>query len=286
MLRKTLYSFTAVASLAVAGIGLALATNSSASSPAAPASAASIHVPATYESMDTGHTGIVTEKEALAAMPNLNFKAADENGDGQLDRVEFSDLQDKVANGTWTNEVAKTEVVNQITGYDDNPVDVVTKAPKGSLKNPYDSANITVASEGHEQFLNHGCNACHGGNGGGGMCPPLNNGVWIYGPSDDTLFRLVALGSKKLQEAGFARISPETPALMPQQGGTTITKSGDLWKIIAWIKSMNAKDQTSIDRAPILNSRAAVEVWTAQHQALAKVCHGNTSSPWDGANAR
>ena len=125
-----------------------------------------------------------------------------------------------------------------------------------------------------------------GGNGGGGMCPPLNNGVWIYGPSDDTLFRLVALGSKKLQEAGFARISPETPALMPQQGGTTITKSGDLWKIIAWIKSMNAKDQTSIDRAPILNSRAAVEVWTAQHQALAKVCHGNTSSPWDGANAR
>lgn len=292
MLRKTLYSFTAVAAFTVAGIGLAFATNSSASSPAAPASstdapasAASIHVPATYESMDTSHTGMVTEKEAMAAMPNLNFKAADENGDGQLDRVEYLDLQSKVADGTWTNTVAKTEVVNQITGYDDNPVDVVTKAPKGSLKNPYDPKNTTVASEGHEQFQNHGCNACHGGNGGGGMCPPLNNGVWIYGPSDDTLFRLVSLGSQKLQESGYTRTSPETPALMPQQGGTTITKAGDLWKIITWIKSMN-KDQASIDRAPILNSRAAVEVWAAEHRATAKVCHSGISSPWDGANAR
>ena len=292
MLRKTVYSFTAAA-FAVAGISLALATNSLAGSPAgqagssaAPASASSIHVPATYESMDTGHTGIVTEKEALAAMPNLNFKAADENGDGQLDRVEFSDLQDKVANGTWTNSVAKTEAVNAITGYDDNPVDVVAKAAKGSLKNPYDPKNGTIAAQGHEQFLNHGCNACHGGNGGGGMCPPLNNGVWIYGPSDDTLFRLVALGSQKLQEAGFARISPETPALMPQQGGTTITKAGDLWKIITWIKSMNTKDQASLDRAPTLDPGAAVVAWATAHRATAKVCHASTASSWGGANAR
>jgi mono/diheme cytochrome c family protein len=286
MFRKKVYSFTAVAVLAVAGIGLVLAADSSASSSAAPASAASVHVPATYESMDTGHTGIVTEKEAMAAMPNLNFKAADENGDGQLDRVEYLDLQQAVANGTWTNAVAKTEVVKQITGYDDNPVDVVAKAPKGSLKNPYDSANTTVAAEGHQQFQNHGCNGCHGGNGGGGICPPLTNGVWIYGPSDDTLFRLVSLGSLKLQQAGYARISPETPALMPQQGGTTLTKAGDLWKIIAWIKSMNGKDQAGVDRAPILNSRAAVEVWTAEHRAMAKVCHGGTASPLIGANAR
>jgi hypothetical protein len=73
------------------------------------------------------------------------------------------------------------------------------------------------------------------------MCPPLNNGVWIYGPSDDTLFRLVTLGSKNLQAAGYSRVNQETPALMPQQGGTTIMKAGDLWKIITWIKSINAK---------------------------------------------
>jgi hypothetical protein len=27
------------------------------------------------------------------------------------------------------------------------------------------------------------------------QCPSLINGVWIYGGSDDTLFRLVTLGS-------------------------------------------------------------------------------------------
>jgi mono/diheme cytochrome c family protein len=243
MSRKTVYGFTAAVTVAVAmaGIGLAFANESPASSAATPAKAASVHVPATYESMDTSHTGMVTEKEALAAMPNLNFKAADTNGDGQLDRVEYLDLQEKVADGTWTNAVAKTEVVKQIEGYDENPVDVVKKAAKGTLKDPYDPANATAAAEGHQQFLNHGCNACHGGNGGGGMCPPLNNGVWIYGPSDDTLFRLVTLGSKNLQAAGYSRVNQETPALMPQQGGTTIMKAGDLWKIITWIKSINAK---------------------------------------------
>ena len=245
MFPKTAYGFTAAAAVtvavAVAGIGLAFANDGQTSSAAAPANAASIHVPATYESMDASHAGMVTEKEAVAAMPNLNFKAADTNGDGQLDRVEYLDLQEKVADGTWTNAVPKKEAVKEITGYDDNPVDVVTKAPKGTLKDPYDPANGTVAAEGHKQFLNHGCNACHGGNGGGGMCPPLDNGVWIYGESDDTLFRLVSLGSKKLQEAGYSRVNQETPALMPQQGGTTVTKAGELWKIITWIKSKNMK---------------------------------------------
>lgn len=254
MSSKISRGFTAVAVAAAAGIGFAMAgvgfafaggPASSAAAPissaATPASAQSIHVPATYESMDKDHDMMVTDAEAQAAMPNLNIKAADKNGDGQLDRVEYLDLKQAVADGTWTNEVPKKEAVAKIKGYDDNPVDVVKNAPKGTLKDPYDPANATVVAEGHQQFLNHGCNACHGGNGGGGMCPPLNNGVWIYGDSDDTLFRLVSLGSQKLQQAGYSRVNQETPALMPQQGGTTLTKAGDLWKIITWIKSMNAK---------------------------------------------
>ena len=287
MFNKTLYGFTAAA-VAVASIGLALANNSQASSTATPANAASVHVPATYGDMDAVHNGMVTEKEAMAAMPNLNFKAADTNGDGLLDRVEFLDLQEKVADGTWTNAVPKKEVVKQIKGYDENPVDVVTNAPKGSLKNPYDPANITVAAEGHQQFQNHGCNACHGGNGGGGMCPPLNNGVWIYGPSDDTLFRLVSLGSKKLQEAGYSRVNQETPALMPQQGGTTVTKAGELWKIITWIKSINMKNKTSMEGAPLplQKSHANGDVWVAANHTVTKVCATSTSAPWEAANAR
>jgi hypothetical protein len=71
------------------------------------------------------------------------------------------------------------------------------------------------------------------------MCPPLNNDVWIYGDSDDAMYRLVTLGSQKLQEAGYSRVNPVTPALMPPQGGTTLKTSGDLWKIITWIRSIN-----------------------------------------------
>lgn len=244
MFLKGEYGIAAVVVIVLAATGLAFgaATGSTGAPPgsaATPASAQSITVPPTYESMDTGNTGMVTDAEAKKAMPNLNIQAADTNHDGFLDRVEFMNLQQAVKDGTWTNEVAKKESVPVFKGYDDNPVEVVAHAPKGSLKDPYDPTNKTVVAEGHQQFLNHGCNACHGGNGGGGMCPPLDNGVWIYGSSDDTLFRLVTLGSQKLQEAGYSRVNPETPAFMPQQGGTTITKAGDLWKIITWIKSMN-----------------------------------------------
>lgn len=244
MFLKREYGIAAVVVIALAATGLAFgaALNAAGAPPgsaATPASAQSITVPPTYESMDAGNTGMVTDAEAKKAMPNLNIQAADANHDGFLDRVEFLNLQQAVANGTWTNEVAKNEKVPTIPNYNEDPVKVVAAAKKGTLKDPYDPSNTTVVAEGHQQFLNHGCNACHGGNGGGGMCPPLDNGVWIYGSSDDTLFRLVTLGSKKLQEAGYSRVNPETPAFMPQQGGTTVTKAGELWKIITWIKSMN-----------------------------------------------
>jgi hypothetical protein len=29
------------------------------------------------------------------------------------------------------------------------------------------------------------------------MCPPLTNDTWVYGADDDTLFRLIALGSEQ-----------------------------------------------------------------------------------------
>jgi Cytochrome c len=116
------------------------------------------------------------------------------------------------------------------------PVEVVAKAPKGSLHNPY-KGNAQIAKEGHKLFFNYGCNGCHGGNGGGGMCPPLINGVWIYGGSDDTLFRLISLGSTKLQAAGYYRQTIENvEAPMPQMG-LLIKNGSDVFKIITWIRS-------------------------------------------------
>ena len=116
------------------------------------------------------------------------------------------------------------------------PVQVVEHAPKGSLHNPYDN-NPQIAKEGHKLFFDYGCNGCHGGDGGGGMCPPLINGVWIYGGSDDTLFRLISLGSTKLQAAGYYRQTIENVVAPMPQMGLLIKHSSDVWKIITWIRS-------------------------------------------------
>lgn len=116
------------------------------------------------------------------------------------------------------------------------PLEVVAKAPKGSLHNPY-NGNAAMAKAGHKLFFQYGCNGCHGGNGGGGMCPPLVNGVWIYGGSDDTLFRLVSLGSTKLQAAGYQREAMENVVGPMPSMGPLIKNDAALWKIITWIRS-------------------------------------------------
>lgn len=116
------------------------------------------------------------------------------------------------------------------------PLEVVATAPKGSLHNPYDG-NAQVATEGHQLFFQYGCNGCHGGGGGGGMCPPLINGVWIYGGDDDTLFRLVSLGSQKLQADGYTVKALENVAAPMPSMGPLIHSDSDLWKIITWIRS-------------------------------------------------
>lgn len=85
------------------------------------------------------------------------------------------------------------------------------------------------------------------------MCPPITTGVWIYGDADDTLFRLVALGSIELQKQGFARRGfQHIVAPMPSYG-PIIKNPDDLWKIIAWIKIQtyeNAKDRTAPAASP------------------------------------
>ena len=119
-----------------------------------------------------------------------------------------------------------------------SPIDTAKSAEKGSLKSPYPDF-AKVAEEGHQKFTAAGCNGCHGGTGGGGMGPPLTNQVWVYGKDDDTLFRLVALGSDELQKQGYSRKGTESVVgPMPQMGGV-VKSNDDLWKIIAWIRSVN-----------------------------------------------
>ena len=119
------------------------------------------------------------------------------------------------------------------------PLDLIKATPKGGLHNPYTDKIAEIADEGHKKYLSYSCNGCHGGGGGGGMCPPLTNDTWVYGPDDDTVFRLIALDSDELQKEGYKRVKKEVvTGPMPPFGGI-IKTSDELWKVIAWIRSVN-----------------------------------------------
>jgi mono/diheme cytochrome c family protein len=119
-----------------------------------------------------------------------------------------------------------------------SPLETARNAEKGSLKSPY-SDYASVAQEGHQKYMAAGCNGCHGGGGGGGMGPPLTNQIWVYGKDDDTLFRLIALGSNELHEQGYTRVGSEAVVGPMPPFGEIVKSNDDLWKIIAWIRSVN-----------------------------------------------
>jgi mono/diheme cytochrome c family protein len=128
------------------------------------------------------------------------------------------------------------------------PLDLVKNTPKGGLHNPYNDQIDAIAEEGHKKYLSFSCNGCHGGGGGGGMCPPLTNQTWVYGPDDDTLFRLVSLGTDELKKQGYVRKGSENVVgPMPPFGGI-IKTSDDLWKVIAWVRSVNPDSKAKVDK--------------------------------------
>jgi len=121
------------------------------------------------------------------------------------------------------------------------PTELVAKVPLGQLQSPYpDYAKLAKDDPDLvKQFRLPGCNECHGGTGGGGFCPALSQGVWFWGNTDDVLFRLITLGSAELEKQGFNRYQYGTVhAGMPAMG-MTIPTSDQLWKIIAFIRSIN-----------------------------------------------
>jgi mono/diheme cytochrome c family protein len=115
--------------------------------------------------------------------------------------------------------------------------DLVNKTPKGKLHNPYKDSQKDIVAQGQTLFRSYPCAGCHGGDGGGGMCPPLTTSNWIYGGDDDTLFRLVTLGSDQLQKKGYTRqgIGAVMGPMPPM--GPIIKNSDDLWKILAFVRS-------------------------------------------------
>ena len=121
------------------------------------------------------------------------------------------------------------------------PTELVQQVPSGGLHSPYPDYAKMVQDNPDlvKQFRLPGCNECHGGNGGGGFCPALSQGVWLWGNTDDVLFRLITLGSAGLEKQGFTRYQYGTVHGPMPAMGVTIPTSDQLWKIIAFIRSIN-----------------------------------------------
>jgi mono/diheme cytochrome c family protein len=117
------------------------------------------------------------------------------------------------------------------------PVDLVNKTPKGKIVNPYKDTQADIVAEGSKFFQSYSCSGCHGGTAGGGMCPPLTNDTWVYGGDDDTLFRLVTLGSDGLQKVGYMRKGHENVVGPMPPFGAIIKSADDLFKVFAFVRS-------------------------------------------------
>ena len=118
------------------------------------------------------------------------------------------------------------------------PVQRADSAPQGTLKNPYSDTDKAIVDSGAKLFSGASCGGCHGGTGGGGICPPLANGVWIYGGDDDTLFRLVTYGTQTLQSKGYTRKAFENVVAPMPAMGEVVGTDDDLWRIITFVRSL------------------------------------------------
>ena len=117
------------------------------------------------------------------------------------------------------------------------PLERADSTPQGKLKNPYSVSDKAIVSSGAALFISAACSGCHGGTGGGGICPPLNDGVWIYGGDDDTLFRLIAYGSQVLQSKGYSRKAEENVVAPMPAMGQVVATDDDLWRILTFIRA-------------------------------------------------
>jgi mono/diheme cytochrome c family protein len=134
---------------------------------------------------------------------------------------------------------AKPEAAAPAAGGTMTTLERVEAAPKGSLKNPYSTEDAAIAEEGHKIYMGASCNGCHGGGGGGGMCPPLTNETWVYGGDDDTLFRLITLGTDEFKKKYSASRKGQENVVGPMPPfGSIITDEDKLWKVIAWVHSV------------------------------------------------
>lgn len=121
---------------------------------------------------------------------------------------------------------AKTEEPGQQPQVPQAPAVPIQEKPK--KLNPF-TGNEEAIAEGRKLYMQAGCPGCHGAGGGGGMAGalPLFDDVWKFGGDDETLFKLIkGTYPGQTMPAVFGAVLPDE----------------QIWKIIAWIRSLYKGD--------------------------------------------
>ena len=118
-----------------------------------------------------------------------------------------------------------------------SPLDLVKKTPKGKLRIPTKTLKPTSSRRARPLFRAIPAAAATAAGAAAACARPLTNDTWVYGGDDDTLFRLVTLGSDELQKE---RLYPHRTR---ERGGphapvrAIIKNADDLWKILAFVRA-------------------------------------------------
>ncbi len=110
-----------------------------------------------------------------------------------------------------------------------NNTPAASDAGKPKKLNPCMGIPEAIA-EGRTIWMQTGCPGCHG-MGGGGMCPSVMDDQWKFGGDDETVFKLIK-----------GRYPGQT---MPAVFGLLL-KDEQVWKIIAWVRSIYKGDPSQI----------------------------------------
>lgn len=102
--------------------------------------------------------------------------------------------------------------------------------PAPQKLNPY-TRNAQAIAQGKALWERAACYGCHGRGGGGGMGPSLISGRWRYGGSDACVFTSIYFGR---------------PKGMPAWGQLGKLKPDEIWKTIAYIRSLYKGDSTLV----------------------------------------
>ena len=102
-------------------------------------------------------------------------------------------------------------------------------AAAGGDKNPY-TGDAAAIEDGRQLWAETGCYSCHGENAEGAVGPDLTDDEWVYRPTDKTLYRAIAEGRSGTNMVGWS----------------TSLKPDEIWKIIAYIRSLYRGDPKKI----------------------------------------